>query len=64
MPPLSRAQRLLAWFGFVSAALMSPVAAVVINDASWLFSACVAGLVAVVILADDKARRAARQSDY
>jgi hypothetical protein len=58
---LSDRQRRLAWVGFVLAALQAPVAARLISDASWLFSVCVALMVATVILADDTARRHRRQ---
>ena len=63
MSLLTRPQRLMAWVGFVATALMSPIAAAISDDASWLFSACVAGIVAIVILADDRARRGAGESD-
>jgi len=53
---LSARQRRWAWFGFVLAALQAPLAAKLINDASWLFSLCVAGMVATVIVADDARR--------
>jgi len=36
---------------------MAPVAARLIDDASWLFSLCVSALVAAVILIDDHSRR-------
>jgi len=54
---LSMRQRRLAWVGFILAALQAPLAARLIDDASWLFSLCVAGMVATVILADDAQRR-------
>lgn len=54
---LSARQRRLAWLGFVLAALQAPVSARLVNDASWLFSVCVALMVATVILADDATRR-------
>jgi hypothetical protein len=54
---LSDRQRRLAWVGFVLAALQAPVAARFIADASWLFSVCVAVMVATVIIADDASRR-------
>jgi hypothetical protein len=56
---LSRRQRLLAWIGFLATALMAPLAAHLIEDASWLFSLCVSSLVAAVILIDDRSRRPA-----
>jgi hypothetical protein len=56
---LSSRQRRLAWLGFFLAAVQAPVAARLVNDASWLFCLCVAGMVAVVILADDARRRPA-----
>jgi hypothetical protein len=37
------------------------VSARLLSDESWLFSIVVAGLVAVLIIADDKARRPAMQ---
>jgi hypothetical protein len=54
---LSPRQRRLAWLGFLVAAFQAPLAAVVIDDASWLFAVVVALVVATVILADDAARR-------
>jgi hypothetical protein len=54
---LSVPQRRFAWLGFMLAALHAPVAARLIDDASWLFSVCIAMMVATVILADDAARR-------
>jgi hypothetical protein len=54
---LSETQRRLAWVGFVLAAFQAPVAARLIDDASWLFAVVVALLVATVILADDAQRR-------
>jgi hypothetical protein len=56
---LNRRQRLLAWLGFLTTALMAPVAAHLVDDASWLFSLCVSGLVAAVIVIDDQSRRTA-----
>jgi hypothetical protein len=54
---LTRRQRLWAWFGFLATALMAPLAARALDDASWLFSLCVSALVASVILIDDRSRR-------
>jgi hypothetical protein len=54
---LSLAQRRLAWLGFLLAAVHAPVAAVLLDDASWLFALVVAVMVATVILADDARRR-------
>ncbi|GAA2498559.1 MULTISPECIES: hypothetical protein [Winogradskya] len=54
---LSERQRRLAWVGFMLAAFQAPVAASLINDASWLFAVVVALVVATVILADDNQRR-------
>jgi hypothetical protein len=54
---LSDRQRRFAWWGFVLAALQAPIAAAVVDDASWLFSVCIALMVATVIVADDSARR-------
>src|SRR3954447_25616734 len=50
---LSERQRRFAWVGFLLAAVQAPVAAKVIDDASWLFAVVVALCVATVILADD-----------
>ncbi|MER7167581.1 hypothetical protein ABT336_16125 [Micromonospora sp. NPDC000207] len=50
-------QRRLAWLGFVLAAVQAPVSAQLVADGSWLFSICVALMVATVIIADDAARR-------
>jgi hypothetical protein len=63
---LSDRQRRLAWLGFLLAAVQAPVAARLVSDDSWLFSLCVALMVATVIVADDAARRRpadARSSD-
>jgi hypothetical protein len=54
---LSERQRRLAWVGFLLAAFQAPLAARIINDASWLFAVVVALVVATVILADDVTRR-------
>jgi hypothetical protein len=54
---LSARQRRLAWVGFLLAAFQAPLAARIINDASWLFAVVVALVVATVILADDVTRR-------
>jgi uncharacterized membrane protein YgaE (UPF0421/DUF939 family) len=54
---LSLRQRRLAWVGFLLAALQAPVAASLVDDASWLFAVVVAVLVATVIIADDAHRR-------
>lgn len=54
---LNARQRRWAWCAFIIAALQAPLAARLVDDASWLFSLCVAGMVATVILADDTARR-------
>jgi hypothetical protein len=54
---LSTRQRRLAWLGFMLAALQAPVSAKLVSDDSWLFSLCVALMVATVIIADDAARR-------
>ena len=53
---LSERQRRFAWVGFLLAAVQAPVAAKVIDDASWLFAVVVALCVATVILADDAQR--------
>lgn len=54
---LTTRQRRWAWVGFLLAALQAPVAARLLTDASWLFSVCIALMVATVIIADDAARR-------
>jgi hypothetical protein len=54
---LSARQRRWAWLGFVLTALQAPVSARLVADDSWLFSVCVALMVATVILADDAMRR-------
>lgn len=54
---LSIRQRRLAWLGFLLAALQAPVSAWLVSDDSWLFSLCVALMVATVIIADDAGRR-------
>ncbi|WP_328853505.1 hypothetical protein OG994_14075 [Micromonospora globbae] len=54
---LTTRQRRLAWLGFVLAALQAPVSAWLVSDDSWLFSLCVALMVATLIIADDAARR-------
>jgi hypothetical protein len=54
---LSERQRRIAWLGFLLAAMQAPLAAKLIDDASWLFAVVVALLVATVIVADDAARR-------
>nr|MDT0656588.1 hypothetical protein [Micromonospora sp. DSM 115978] len=59
---LSVRQRRWAWVGFVLAALQAPVSARLVSDASWLFSVCVALMVATVILADDAMRRRPTES--
>ncbi|TDC32221.1 hypothetical protein E1211_21255 [Micromonospora sp. 15K316] len=56
---LSARQRRLAWLGFLLAALQAPVSARLVSDDSWLFSLCVALMVATVLLADDARRRTA-----
>ena len=54
---LSERQRRFAWLGFVLAAFQAPLAARLVDDASWLFAVVVSLVVATVILADDAARR-------
>jgi hypothetical protein len=56
---LTRRQRLWAWVGFLTTALQAPLAAHLVQDASWLFSLCVSGMVATVIVVDDRSRRPA-----
>ncbi len=50
---LNRGQRRLAWVGFLALGANAPFAAWLAPDASWLFNVVVAGLVAVVLLADE-----------
>ena len=54
---LSDRQRRFAWLGFLLAAFQAPLAARLVDDASWLFAVVVSLLVATVIIADDTARR-------
>ena len=54
---LSERQRRFAWLGFVLAAFQAPLAARLVDDASWLFAVVVSLVVATVILADDAQRR-------
>jgi hypothetical protein len=54
---LSTRQRRWAWLGFLLTSLQAPLSARLVADASWLFSLCVAGMVATVIIADDAQRR-------
>jgi hypothetical protein len=54
---LSERQRRSAWLGFLLAAFQAPLAAKLVNEASWLFAVVVAVVVATVIIADDAARR-------
>jgi hypothetical protein len=54
---LSERQRRFAWLAFFLAAFQAPLAAKLINDASWLFAVVVALVVATVIIADDANRR-------
>ncbi|GAB3803610.1 hypothetical protein [Micromonospora zhanjiangensis] len=60
---LSVRQRRWAWLGFVLAALQAPASALLVADDSWLFSVCVALMVATVILADDAMRRRPARAD-
>ena len=57
---LSRRQRCAVRVGLVSLSAQAPVAARFLPDDSWLFNVVVAALLAVLILADDRDRRAAR----
>jgi hypothetical protein len=54
---LSERQRRFAWLGFLLAAFQAPLAAKLLDDASWLFAVVVALVVATVIIADDVVRR-------
>ena len=51
---------MLSWVGLVLLSAQAPVAARFLPDDSWLFNLVVATLVAVLIIADDRGRRAAR----
>ncbi|WP_255657611.1 hypothetical protein [Actinoplanes sp. L3-i22] len=61
---LSERQRRLAWVGFFLAAFQAPLAAKLIDDASWFFAVVVALVVATVIIADDAQRRRPQTADY
>ncbi|HZO63781.1 MAG TPA: hypothetical protein VFB74_02150 [Kribbellaceae bacterium] len=54
---LTRRQRRWAWLGFLATAVNAPVAARFLDDASWLFCACVSAMVAFLLLIDDRTRR-------
>lgn len=54
---LTTRQRRLAWLGFLLAAVQAPVSARLVSDGSWLFSLCIALMIATVIIADDAGRR-------
>jgi hypothetical protein len=54
---LNRRHRVLAWIGLVALSAQAPFAAKLLPDDSWLFSLVVASMLAVLILADDRARR-------
>jgi hypothetical protein len=60
---LSDRQRRFAWLGFFLVAFQAPLAARLVDDASWLFAVVVALVVATVILADDAARRRPRPAE-
>ena len=53
---LTAVQRRCAWLAFLLLAIQTPIAATALTDDSWTMSLAVAGLVAVVILADEAAR--------
>jgi hypothetical protein len=61
---LSERQRRLAWLGFFLAAFQAPLAARLIDDASWFFAVVVALVVATVIIADDAQRRRPKPVNY
>ncbi|MFC7533659.1 hypothetical protein [Actinoplanes sp. GCM10030250] len=61
---LSERQRRLAWLGFFLASFQAPLAAKLIDDASWFFAVVVALVVATVIVADDAQRRQPEVADY
>lgn len=54
---LTTRQRRLAWLGFLLAAVQAPISARLVSDGSWLFSLCIALMIATVIVADDAGRR-------
>jgi len=56
---LTARQRRYAWLGFLATAANAPVAAHLVDDASWLFSATVSAMVATVLIIDDVTRRVA-----
>jgi hypothetical protein len=55
LPPRLRP---FAWLGFVVTALHAPLAARLLDDASWLLSLCVSAMVGAVLVIDDQTRRA------
>ena len=61
---LSERQRRFAWVGFLLAAFQAPLAAKVVDDASWFFAVVVALVVATVIIADDAERRRPEAVDF
>ncbi|WP_328460242.1 hypothetical protein OHA21_29290 [Actinoplanes sp. NBC_00393] len=61
---LSERQRRFAWLGFLLAAFQAPLAARLVDDASWFFAIVVALVVATVIIADDTQRRRPATVDY
>jgi hypothetical protein len=61
---LSERQRRFAWVGFLLAAFQAPLAAKLIDDASWFFAVVVSLVVATVIIADDAERRRPEPADY
>jgi hypothetical protein len=61
---LSERQRRFAWVGFLLAAFQAPLAAKLVEDASWFFAVVVALLVATVIIADDVERRRPEAVDF
>jgi hypothetical protein len=60
---LSRGQRRWSWAGFVALSAHRPAAAWLLPADSWLLSVTVAGLVAMVIIADDVERRRRATAD-
>ncbi|GAA4927902.1 hypothetical protein [Actinoplanes utahensis] len=61
---LSERQRRLAWLGFLLASFQAPLAAKLVDDASWFLAVVVALVVATVIIADDAQRRRPEPADY
>ncbi|GLY06150.1 MULTISPECIES: hypothetical protein [Actinoplanes] len=61
---LSERQRRFAWVAFFLSAFQAPLAAKLVDDASWFFAIVVSLVVATVIIADDSQRRRPQAVDY